>query len=159
MKERLKRKQLPVWAGILTILGLVACMIVIIAALFVLADLFNFEYMQYIEYVLFILIGILIIRKWLTEYEYSVIDNEFFVDRYLGKRPRRLFEIRFSDIKYIGSDLPESYSGKKQRLTYLSRRKGVVYIIYTHNGNQKCAFFSPSSKMLDLIQTRMKKGR
>lgn len=157
MKERLKRKQLSTWTGILTILGLIAGMFIIIAVLFVLADLLNFKYMDYIEYALFILIGILIIRKWLTEYEYIVVDDELFVDRYLGSRPRRLFSVRFSNIKYIGIKLPKSYRGRKQRLTYLPRRKDVVYIVYTDKGNQKCAFFSPSSDMLSLIQTRMNK--
>jgi len=156
MKQRLKRKQLNSLKGLLVIVGLVAALVVLAAILFVIADYFHITFMQYIEYALFILIGILLVRKWLTEYEYVVVDDALYVDRYLGKRPRRLFEVRLSHIVYIGKDKPQDYSGRAQRLTFLPRRKGVVYIVYIDSDNKKCAFFSPSSELLSLIESRMK---
>jgi len=156
MKERLKRKQLGSLKGLLVIAGLVAALVAIAAILFVIADYFQITFMQYIEYALFILIGILLVRKWLTEYEYILIDDELYVDRYLGKRPRRLLETKLNHIVYIGADKPRDYTGRPQRLTYLPRRKGVTYIVYIDSDNKKCAFFSPGSELLSLIESRMK---
>lgn len=157
MRERLRRRQLSMFVGIITIIALLICIIIIAAALYVLADALNAAFIEYFQYALFIIIGILIIQKWITEYEYSIVDGELFVDRYLGKNPKRLFEIKLSRITYIGKTLPESYNGKKQRLTYKSKRSGVVYIIYKSGEDKKCAYFSPSDRMIELLRTRTSK--
>ena len=156
MRERLKRRQLSAFFGILIIIGLLIGIVIIAAAMYVLADALNTGFIEYIEYILFILIGIIIIRKWITEYEYAIVDGEFFIDRILGKNPKRLFEIKLSAITYIGKTLPIDYNGKKQRLTYKAKRSGVVYIIYKSGGDKKCAYFSPSQQMVELLQTRTK---
>lgn len=156
MKETLKRTQFSAIVGILTIVGLFAGIVVLAAIMYVLANAFGISFMEYIEYALFIFIGVLIIQKWITEYEYAVVDDEFFVDRYLGKHPKRLFGIKLKSITYMGKQLPKDYSGKKQRLTYKSKRSGVVYIIYQSNGEKKCAYFSPSQKLLDIMGARRK---
>ncbi|MDD5017706.1 MAG: hypothetical protein PHO15_06375 [Eubacteriales bacterium] len=155
MKERLKRRQLSAVVGVLTIVALFVGIFILHLIMRYLSYAFNASFLEYIEYALFIFIGVLIIRKWVTEYEYAVIDGELFVDRYLGKRPRRLFQVKLCDIEYIGNQLPTGFKGKKQRLTYLSKRSGVVYIVYENN--KKCVYFSPSQKMLDFIDVRRPK--
>jgi len=155
MKERYKRKQLPTWLGLLVVVGLFVLILVAHFLLTALASVLKITFMEYIEYALFILIGILIVRKWLTEYEYALVDNDLYVDRYIGKRPRRLFEISLSDISYIGRSLPEGFEGKKQRLTFASRRKGVVYIVYKAGESQRCVYFSPSTDLLALMEKRL----
>ena len=158
MKERLRRRQLPAFVGILTIIGLFAAILILHLLMRYLGYVFNTPIMEYVEYAVFILIGILIIRNWITEYEYAVIDDALYVDRYLGKRPRRLFEVGLADIGYIGERLPDDFKGKKQRLTFKPKGRALVYIIYQNNaGNEKCAVISPSKDMLDLINTRMAK--
>ena len=159
MKERLRRRQLSAPAGILTILVLFICIFLIAMIMFVLADAFNAPWLQYVEYVLFIIIGVLIIRFWVTEYEYALVDDELFIDRWLGKRPRRLLSIELRDIIHIGDRLPEDYKGRKQRLTFKSKRRGVVYIIYRGGKNKKCVFFSPSKELLALIEKRRTKAK
>ena len=154
MKERLKRKQLSAVAGILSILVLLASIVIVMMVMFVLADAFNAPYLKYAEYALFILMGVLIIRYWVTEYEYAVIDDELFVDRYLGKRQRPLLSIKLKDIVHIGNSLPDGYKGKSHRLTFKSKRRGVVYIVYRCGSDKKCVYFSPSDKMLSLINKR-----
>lgn len=155
MKERLKRKPLPTALGILTIIGLFACILVLHGLMNVLAHLLNISFLEYIEYVLFILIGLLIIRRWIIEYEYAVVDDELYVDRYLGKRPKQLLAIKLNYITYIGKTLPNDYTGKKQRLTYKRRAKGVTYIVYISKDDKKCVYFSPSEKLLALLDKRM----
>ncbi len=157
MKERYKRKQLSTIFGILIVIGLVAAILLLHMLMTAINNVLNISFMEYIEYVLFILIGIAIVRKWITEYEYAIVDDELFVDRYIGKRPRRLFETRLGQIIYIGDTLPSDYTGKKQRLTFASRRRGVVYIVFIKDDDKKCVFFSPSEKMQDMIKARMAK--
>jgi len=157
MKERLKRRQPSTPAGILMILALFVCIFLIAMIMFVLADAFDAPWLQFVEYALFIVIGVLIIRYWVTEYEYALIDRDLFVDRWLGKRARRLFSVRLCDITYIGSDLPADYKGNQQRLTYKAKRRGVVYIVYRSGSDKKCVYFSPSDKLLALIKERRSK--
>ncbi len=157
MKERYKRKQLSTIFGILIVIGLVAAILFLHILMIAVGKVLDISFMEYIEYVLFILIGIAIVRKWITEYEYAVVDDELFVDRYIGKRPRRLFEIKLGQIIYIGDTLPGDYKGKKQRLTFASKRKGVIYIVFIKNDDKKCVYFSPGEKMQDMIRRRMAK--
>lgn len=157
MKERYKRKQLSAIMGVLVTVGLFAAILFLHMLMTAINNVLSISFMVYVEYVLFILIGIAIVRKWITEYEYVIVDNELVVDRYIGKRPRRLFEIKLGQIIYIGDTLPSDYTGKMQRLTFLSRRRGVVYIVFIKNDEKKCVFFSPSEKMQDMIKERMAK--
>lgn len=157
MKERLTRRKLSTWLGILTVLGLLIGVVLLAAIIYVAADAmkaagWNVTFMQYVEYVILIIIGILIVRHWMTEYEYNLIDDELIVDRYIGRHPRNLLRIRLSSIVSVGKAQPDIK--KKDRLTFRSKSKGVVYIVYKHNGEQKCMYFSPSNDMLSLIEER-----
>ncbi len=157
MKERYKRRQLSTFVGILVTIGLVAVILFFHILISYIGTVLKVAFIEYIEYVLFILLGIWIVRKWITEYEYAIVDDELFVDRYIGRRPRRLFEIKLGQIIHIGSDLPSDYDGKKQRLTFASRKRGVVYIVFIKDDDKKCVFFSPSEEMQAMIKTRMAK--
>ncbi|MGI5848835.1 MAG: hypothetical protein ACOX8Q_01995 [Christensenellales bacterium] len=153
MKERLSRTQLSVISGILTIIALFAGIILLAMVMYVLADALNITFVEYIEYVLFITISVMIIRNWITEYEYIVVDGDLFVDRYIGKRSKRIFSVSLSDITYIGKQPPKDCPRKKQRMTFKSKRRGVAYIVY-NNSEKRCAYFSPSEKMLSFINER-----
>ena len=161
MRERIKRKSLSVPAGILTIVGLLIGIVLLAMIMYVIADALDSKfqlpkiYMQYVEYALFILIGVLIIRHWLTEYEYVLVDDTLTVDRYIGKRPRTLLNIKLADITKMGSAV--SFSGKKQRLTLKSKRRGVVYIVYKKDGEEKCVYLSPGEQLLGEIEKRRKR--
>ena len=157
MKERYKRRQLSTFVGILVTIGLVAAILLLHMLMSAINTVLEITFMEYIEYVLFILIGLAIVRKWITENEYAVVDDELFVDRYIGKRNRRVFEIKLGQIIYIGDTLPSDYKGKKQRLTYASRRRGVTYIVFIKSDEKKCAYFNPGEKMLEVIRARMAK--
>jgi hypothetical protein len=156
MKERLKRRQLSTVAGILVVVALLALMLIVMMISYVLADLFNLPALQYIEYVVFIIVGLLIIRYGLTEYEYTVVDDEFFVDRYIGKRARRLFSVKMGDVLSVETQPPDGCKRRPQRLTYKSKRHGVVYLTYRNGSDTRCMYFSPSEKMVDLINARRK---
>jgi len=157
MKERLSRKKLSAWLGILTILGLLTGVVLLAAIIYVAADAMraaglNPFFMQYVEYVILIVAGIFIVRRWMTEYEYNLIDDELIIDRYIGRNPRNLLRIRLNAIVTVSKKQPDIK--KKDRLTFRSKSKGVVYIVYRQNGEQKCMYFSPSDKLLALIEER-----
>ncbi len=157
MKERLKRRPLSIVSGIFVILALLVLMFIVMMISYVLADLFNLPALQYIEYVIFVVIGLLLIRYGLTEYEYAVVDDEIFVDRYIGKRARRLFSVKMRNIVSVGTQLPDNCKGQLQRLTYKSRKRGVVYLACRSGSDTRCVFFSPSDKMVNLINERREK--
>ena len=157
MKERFKRKKLSAWLGILVILGLVLGIIMLAAVIYVAADAMRAAgwqtwYMQYVEYILLIMAGIFIVRYWMTEYEYDLIDDELIFDRYIGQRPRSLLRLSLSSIVSVGTQKPNIK--KLERLTFRSKKSGVTYIVYKQNGQQKCLYFSPSDEMLALIEKR-----
>jgi hypothetical protein len=52
----------------------------------------------------------------------------------------------------VGKDEPDIK--KKDRLTFRSKSKGVTYIVYKQNSEHKCMYFSPSDKLLSLIEER-----
>ncbi len=157
MKERFKRKKLPAWLGILIILGLLLGVIVLAAIVYVAADAMRAAgwatwYMQYIEYIILIVAGIFIVRYWMTEYEYDLIDDELIIDRYIGQRPRNLQRIPLASVISVGVQEPEFK--KPERLTFKSKKSGVKFLVYKQNGQQKCMYFSPSDELLALIEKR-----
>jgi hypothetical protein len=157
MKERLTRKKLSTWLGILAILGLLIGVVLLAAIIYVAADAmkaagWNTTFMQYVEYVILIIAGILIVRHWMTEYEYSLVDDELIIDRYIGRNPRNLLCIKLSSIVSVSKQEPDIK--KKDKLTFRSKSKGVTYIVYKQNGEQKCMYFSPSDELLSFIEER-----
>ena len=157
MRERLKRTQLSLITGILSIVGLFAVIILTVVIISALADLLQAAYIEYIEYALFIVLCIIIIRKWIVEYEYSVTDANFTTDRYIGKTPKRLLRVSLSDISYIGKNKPQDYTGRPQSLTFKSKRRGVIYIVC--GKDKRCLYLSPSKKMLDMLTERWEKAK
>ena len=154
MKERLSRKKLSTPLGLLVVLGLVAGILLIYTAVFIVADALGLRYYhQYIAYALLIVLGVIIVRRWLTEYEYRVADGELIVVRYLGDRSRELLRIRLKNILHIGPEKPRGM--RLQRLTFHSRRRGVTYVIYRQDSDGEAGmFFSPSPALLDLIEKK-----
>ena len=157
MRERCKRKQLSAVLGILVTLGLLVAVLLLHGVMSAINTVLGFRFMEFVEYALFILMGIFIVRKWLTEYEYAVIDDEFFVDRFIGSRPRRIFETKLGQVIYIGKEKPTDVKGKKKRLTFRTGKKDIVYMVFIENDEKRCAVFSASDEMSELIKTRMVK--
>lgn len=157
MKERLKRKKLSSALGILVILALFVCVVAMAAIIYVITDALyalgiDAAFMQYAQYVLLIVIGVLIVRRYLTEYEYALDGDELTIDRYIGQRERNLLCIKTRQIVSLGKQ-PPGLRGL-ERLTFKSKKSGVIYMVYTQDGAQKAACFSPSDELLDLIEKR-----
>ncbi|MGI5918469.1 MAG: hypothetical protein ACOX8N_02250 [Christensenellales bacterium] len=154
MKERLSRKKLSTPLGLLVVLGLVAGILLIYTAVFIVADALGLRYYhQYIAYALLIVLGVIIVRRWLTEYEYRVANGELIVERYLGDRSRELLRIRLKNILHIGPEKPRGM--RLQRLTFRSRRRGVTYVVYRQgSGDEAGMFFSPTPALIDLIEQK-----
>lgn len=157
MRERYKRKQLSTVLGILITIGLLACVLLLHGVMTAINSVLNVSFMEFIEYGIVVLVGIMIVRKWLTEYEYAAIDDEFFVDRYIGNRPRRIFYVKLGQIIYIGKEKPKDIKGSIKRLTFRSGKKDISYLVYIDKDEKRCAAFSPSDKMIELIESRMAK--
>lgn len=156
MKQRFKRKKVSPFAGILIILGLLFGVVTLAAVIYVATDAMKAAglavwYMPYVEYVLLIAAGIFIVRRWMTEYEYDVIDDELIIDRYIGRRARNLLHIKLSSVVSIGPGRPDV---PLERLTFQAKSGGVTYIVYRQNGRQKGFYFSPSDALAALIAER-----
>ena len=154
MKERLSRKKLSAPMGLLVVLGLVAGILLIYTTVFIAADALGLRsYHQYIAYALLIVLGVIIVRRWLTEYEYHVADGELIVERYIGDRGRELLRIRLKSILHIGPEKPRGM--RLQRLTFRPRRHGVTYVVYRQDsGGEAGMFFSPSPVLANLIEQK-----
>lgn len=158
MKEKLKRKKLSSALGILVILAILAGVVALAAIIYVLTDALyamgvNAAFMQYAQYVLLIIIGVLIVRRYLTEYEYALNGDELSIDRYIGQRQRNLLCIKTSQIVSIGKQPPGLRA--LERLTF-KPKSGAVYIVFKEDGKQRCAYFSPSEKLLEMIEEKRK---
>ena len=158
MKERLKRKKLSSALGVLVILAILAGVVALAAIIYVLTDALyamgiNAAFMQYAQYVILIIIGVLIVRRYLTEYEYTLKGDELSIDRYIGQRQRNLLCIKTSQIVSIGKQPPGVRA--LERLTFKSK-SGAVYIVFKENGKQRTGFFSPSNELLAMIEERIK---
>ena len=153
MKERLHRKKLSAPLGILVVLGLVASILLIYAVVFIIADALGVRlYHQYVVYALLIVLGVFIVRRGLTEYEYDVVDDELIVERYIGDRGRELLRIKLKSILSLGPEKPQA--AKLQRLTYRARRRGVTYLVYRKENGEAGFFFNPSPALIELIEQR-----
>ncbi len=154
MKQRLKRKRVSPALGILIVLALVAGVVLLSAAFFVIADLLralgiNAAFMQYAQYIVLIVAGVFIVRRYMTEYEYTLENDTLKVDRYTGARPRTLLLIKLLDI--VSMDTRKPSSSRLQHLSFRSRKSGGVYITYTEDGRKKCAYLSLNAQMQEFI--------
>jgi hypothetical protein len=156
MKERYIRKQLPAILGILIAIGLVILVLLLHGIATAVNSFVGVSFMEYIEYVILIVLGIAIVRKWLTEYEYEVTEDSFAVNRAIGRRPRRIFECPTRHIIYIGRDKPSDTKGRITKLTYASGNKDKVYLTYIKNDEKRCAVFSPSEGLVEFIKSHTK---
>lgn len=159
MKERIKRKQLSPAIGILVVISLLSGVVLLsvlinFAAYTLYCYGINIPFVQYVQYVIFIVIGIYIVRRFLTEYEYTVTKSELIVDRFLGGRQRNLLRIRLDEILSLSAQNPRKRA--QQRLTFKPKKSGPVYIVYHESKKDKCAYFSPSDDMLSLLKDRIR---
>jgi hypothetical protein len=135
------------------VLSLVAGILLIYAVVFIVADALGLRlYHQYVVYALLIVLGVFIVRRGLTEYEYDAVDDELIIERYIGERGRELLRIKLKSILSIGLEKPESV--KLQRFTYRARRRGVTYLVYSKEGGDAGFFFNPSPALIELIEQR-----
>ena len=154
MKERYKRKRVSTVLGILITLMLLALILLLHGILTAINTVLEISFMEFIEYGIILLIGILIVRKWLTEYEYTVTDDGFYVDRILGSRSRLIFGTSLSEIVYISKEKPKDFKGKTKRLTFRSGKKDKAYMVAVNDCQKICVVFSPSDKMTELLESR-----
>lgn len=159
MKERIKRKQLSFAMGILVVLAVFVGIVLIAAASYVATQaLYSYgitiPYFQYAQYIIYIILGVYIVRNYITEYEYTLTDNEISVDRLIGSRKRNLLRLRLNNIISVNKKSPRIRH--VQHLTIRSRKSGGVYIVYLESGKEKCAYLSPGDDFLSLIYKRTK---
>ncbi len=157
MKERIKRKNLSFAAGILVVLAIFAGIMIISAAAYIAGRaLYSYgidiPYAQYAQYVVFIVLGVYIVRNWITEYDYEVSDSELIVDRLLGSRQRNLLRLRLDSIVSINKTPP--LKCPIARLTFRSKKSGGIFIVYCNFGKEKCAYLTPNADMIALIKKR-----
>ena len=157
MKQRLERKKLTAFLGVLVILALFAGLVLFMMLMHVVADLLRLVdidtvFLPYVEYVLLIVLGVVIVRRWMTEYAYELIDDELIIDRYIGRNPRNLLRLRLRQITDIRTQAPDGCS--VQRLTFKPKKHGIVYIVYVDADKKRCAAISPSTDFLELLKKR-----
>ncbi len=155
MKERYKRKTLPALVGILITIGLVGLVLLLHGIATAINTLIQAAFMEYVEYVIIIFLGIVIVRKWLTEYEYEADEENFVVSRVIGNRPRRIFECPFRQMIFIGREKPQDTKGRMIKLTFAAGRKNLVYITYIKDDEKRCAVFSPSENFMEYLGSRL----
>ena len=154
MKERYKRKTLPTALGILITIGLVGLVLLLHGIATAIETYIKFSLMEYIEYLLLIVLGIVIVRRWLTEYEYAADEENMTVERVIGSRPRRIFECPIKQMIYIGRQRPQDTKGRHTKLTF-SGKKNRAYITYIKDDEKRCAVFSPSDAFYDFLKSRI----
>ena len=155
MKERYKRRKLPTVVGILITIGIVGLVLLLHGIATAINTVVHASFMEYVEYIILIVLGIVIVRKWLTEYEYQADEEDFNVDRIIGSNPRRIFECPLRQIIYIGREKPQDSKGRLQKLTFAAGRKSRVYIAYIKDDEKRSAVFSPSEKFIEYIKSRI----
>ncbi|MFA5675500.1 MAG: hypothetical protein WDA65_03165 [Christensenellales bacterium] len=157
MKERIKRKKLSFAMGIAVVLALFAGVVFVAAAAYVASRALyshgiTVPYAQYAQYLFYIILGVYIVRNYITEYEYTVTDNQFIVDRILGSRQKNILRIHINDIVSINKTAPRKRP--VQRLTFRSKKSGGVYMAYIESGKEKYIYLSLSADMLAFTAKR-----
>ena len=156
MKERLSRKKLSTPLGLLVVLGLVAGILLIYTAVFIAADALGLRsYHQYIAYALLIVLGVIIVRRWLTEYEYRVADGELIVERYLGDRSRELLRIRLKSILHLGPEKPRGL--RLQRLTFVPQARRDLHCIQAGQRRRSGHVFQPQPGLSQSDRTKARR--
>lgn len=157
MKEKLERKKLNTLSGVLVILALFAGIVLFMMLMHVMAALLRSfdirtEFIPYAEYVLLIVIGVLIVRRWMTEYTYELIDDEIIIDRCIGRNTRNLLRLQLSQITDIRTEEPNGCT--IQRFSFNPQKHRIIYIVYHDANKKKCAAISPSTDFLTLFKKR-----
>lgn len=97
-----------------------------------------------------------LLKYRITEYSYTIDDNIFYINKVIGKRETNILYIPVKDIlfidKYSNISSLESYNIKNAKNYGPGKTlRNKYFCLYKKDGEQYLFYFSPSKKLLKLI--------
>jgi hypothetical protein len=133
------------------------CVVLLSGAVDYLEERLNVHHAEYFIYVALILLGVYVIRKYLTEYRYSLFDDEVIVDRIIGSRSAPMLVLRMREIEEQGrlDELSEDRRQYVQRVVRANvRRAGCGYILFRRDEALQMLVYNPTMSSLSIWPKR-----
>ncbi len=110
---------------------------------------FGINYLENIIYVFLIVVAYFLIKNYLTEFRYSFFDDEFIVEKILGKKIIPIASIKIREVEYFGKLSDIDLSSKDIIVDNCDVYKKDAYAIkYLRNGERKAITISPSEELI-----------
>ena len=117
---------------------------------------FGIKYLEYVLYLFLIGLALFIVKRYVTEYRYSLFSDEIIFEKIVGKRQTPLLVVRVWEIVKTGSIHDDDYDPKSMELFDLTFNKSSAkYILFKHNGEEKLVVYSPSVDFLRQLDRAM----
>ncbi|HZJ57345.1 MAG TPA: hypothetical protein VFD89_03800 [Clostridia bacterium] len=136
-------------------LGLMVLLVAIVGISNFLYNRFGITYSGYIAFLLYILVGILVYRRRILEYSYSLVGNELVFESLAGKRSREIARVPLDGIIYfcpLTHERKDTNTRYKSHLIAFGRRSAGVYVLaFERDSSVHRIVFQPSQKLIGLI--------
>ena len=116
---------------------------------------FGIRHLEYIVYFMLIAFGVFVIRYFVTQYRYSLFDDQLIIERMLGKRIDIIVNIYIWDIVSFDEAKKHSKEEKKKMKTFklYVQHTDKYSIIYKKNDETFEAVFNPSQEFISQLNT------
>ncbi len=150
IREIATRKSSAGYKGLLLIAAITIFVIFLSVLIGFIENYFGVKNLEYVIYVLLIGLSFFVIKYYVTQYRYSLFDDELIIERMLGKRIHIIVNVFIWDVvsfrPHVKSDESDKIITKTHKL-YVQQANRYS-IVYTKDDVTYEAVFSPSEEFV-----------
>lgn len=154
IREKVTQKSTSGNKGFLLVIALSVGIIVLSSIVGYIENTFDIKHLELIIYAILVFVSTVLIRRYLTEYRYSFLDDELIIEKILGNRVTPVVNIRTWDIEFFGHISDSDWKNDDIQITSCDIDKTNAYVIaYTKDEVKYAITFSPTENFIQQLQT------
>lgn len=159
MIRQIARLRVSIGKSILMVTVITVCVVLMSGIVGYFRNNLGIRNTEYVIYILLIVLGLYIVKKYLTEYRYSLFDDEVIIDRIVGNRVEALLVLRVREIEEHGllSEMSEDKRQYVERIIKANIRKiRCHYILFHRNGKRQMLVYNPTDEFAEALKKGLK---
>ncbi len=144
--------------GLILIIAVAVTVILLSMLVGYIQTTFGIAHMEYLIYIGLIILGVVLIRRYITQYRYSLFDDEIIFERIIGKKETPALVLRMWEIKGVKSlDEVENKDLDERNILRLNvERKDAWLILYEKDEESNGVIFNPSREFIEQLKKTLK---
>jgi len=151
IREVATRKGSSGYKGLLLIIAITVFIILMSSLIGYMENVFGIKHLEYIIYAMLLVLSFFVIQLFITQYRYSLFDDELILEKMLGKKITPVVNVFIWDIlSFEKNNSSEKVKIAKSHKLY-SENANKWSLIYKHNNEIYEALFSPSDEFVNQL--------